>query len=359
MTTPAQTAVDHGTGVSSVSNSTPMKLAAVAYLNMLPFFADAQDVELFPTPRALNSSDQNCVAYCSSLVAGLSANKTPVTHQYGVFSSGPVLSVFLEPIIHTESHATFWKQLEELWAHRHPDPVAGLNQADAHGEIILRSSGASEQSVWMSNVLCALAGFKTISVHDDAPSALPLNANGKKNPEARLWIGDAALERRLAEPSTYRIDLGQIWNSHTGHKAWFAGWFAGHAHEKIQLNDFENEIQRRIDSWQNKSEFSRWCSVHAFLESQNRCLLKAAPNDEQNWELRDCLDEYFKVLEFVISKEEGTYLHSFYVSLKEAFSRCEIRWAAESSQWSTLDSPAQFLASATNADRNVCQGNPG
>ncbi|MFZ9519448.1 MAG: MqnA/MqnD/SBP family protein [Silvanigrellaceae bacterium] len=359
MTTPAQTGVGQETGIAISQTSTSGKLAAVAYLNMLPFFANRQDVELFTSPRALNSSSQNCQAYCSSLIAGIAANKSPITSQFGVFSSGPVMSVFIEPVLHSESHTAFWKQLEELWAHRHPDPVAGLNHADAHGEIILLSSGASEQSLWMLNVLCALAGFKTISVRDDLNAQAPLSANGKKNPEARLWIGDAAIERRLAEPLAYRIDVGQIWNSHTGHKAWFAAWFAGQSLQNSFSDELENELMQRLRDWHGKSEFSRWCSISSFLESQNRCLLKASPNDEQNWELRDCLDEYFKLLEFVVGREEGAILTSFYRALHEAFTHLEKNWAIESPQLNILNSPTQIPVSTTNAHRNVCQGNPG
>ncbi|MEN9811034.1 MAG: Menaquinone biosynthesis [Pseudomonadota bacterium] len=311
---------------------TTQSFAAVAYLNMLPFFADDASIKLYPTPRALNTDKPQCNAYCSSLIAGLSDGSRPLTSQLGVFSSGAVQSVFIEPVIHAETHAKFWKQLEELWSHRHPSPVEALRDSETHGRIVLRSSGASEQSVWMLKVLAALGGF-SIEVLIDSPSTSPSNdcapSGEKKPPEARLWIGDPALERRLQSPDAYRIDLGQVWNTHMGHRAWFAGWFAPpnqphHASQTIA------ELFKRIKAWHQGSEFFRWCATHKFLQLQDSPLLKQHSNDgqqllnsgdEQHWDIRDALSDYFAGLEFTVSEEEGKCLLEFYIELNKSFAQ--------------------------------------
>lgn len=315
---------------SKQGNPEKFSFAAVAYLNMLPFFADDQTTQLFSSPRLLNSKQPTCHAFCSSLITGLNSQLSPVTTQFGVFSSGPVQSVYIEPVIHSESHSVFWKQLEELWAHRHPNPVSGLQMSDVHGHIVLRSSGASEQSVWMLNVLMALAGFSVdLSIDNQANDQLQAkSANADKHPpEARLWIGDPALERRFTEPNAYRIDVGHIWNSHIGHKAWFAGWFvgAGSTQSADAQNDVSRELYNRIRSWNNRSEFSRWCATYKFLESQNSPLIQVTTKseqtltpDDQHWELRDSLSEYFSLIEWSISAEEGQYLWALYNQLNSA-----------------------------------------
>lgn len=309
---------------------TTQSFAAVAYLNMLPFFADDASIKLYSTPRALNSDKPQCNAYCSSLIAGLTDGSRPLTSQLGVFSSGAVQSVFIEPVIHAETHAKFWKQLEELWSHRHPSPAEALRDSETHGRIVLRSSGASEQSVWMLKILSALGGF-SIEVLTDSPSAPhsidSASTGEKKPPEARLWIGDPALERRLQSPDAYRIDLGQVWNTHMGHKAWFAGWFTPSA-QVHHTSQTIAELFGRIKVWQQGSEFFRWCAIHKFLQLQDSPLLKQhssdgqqVPNtgDEHYWDIRDALSDYFACLEFTVSEEEGKRLLEFYLELNKAF----------------------------------------
>lgn len=302
--------------------------AAVAYLNMLPFFTDDATVELFATPRSLNQSHKQCSVYCSSLIAGLSAQKQPITHEVGVFCSGTVQSVFIEPEIISESHAAFWQRLEDLWAIRHPNPVAALGDTQIHGKIILKTCGASEQSVWMFKLLSALAGF-TVEVQPNTQT----NFSDKHPPQARLWIGDPALERRRACPNAYRIDLGAIWNSHTGQKAWFAGWFAGESFNEQQRAQINQELTHRAKAWISRSEFSRWCAIYKFLESQNSVLLKplaeSSPSnslltkDEMHWDVRDVLADYFSALEFHICAEEGAQLLHFYQHLGAALNEWE------------------------------------
>jgi predicted solute-binding protein len=297
--------------------------AAVAYLNMLPFFSDDATIELFATPRSLNQSHTQCSAYCSSLIAGLNAQKLPITHEVGVFCSGAVQSVFIEPEIISESHAAFWQRLEDLWALRHPNPIAALGDTQIHGKIILKTCGASEQSVWMFKVLSALAGF-TVDVHPNTET----DFSDKHPPQARLWIGDPALERRRACPNAYRIDLGSIWNSHTGQKAWFAGWFAGESFNEHQCTQISQELNHRAKTWVSRSEFSRWCAIYKFLESQNSVLLnplaESSPSsswltkDEMHWDVRDVLTDYFSALEFHICAEEGHQLLHFYQHLGAA-----------------------------------------
>ncbi|MEY3901026.1 MAG: hypothetical protein RL189_332 [Pseudomonadota bacterium] len=338
---------------------TTQSFAAVAYLNMLPFFADDASIRLYPTPRTLNSEKPQCNAYCSSLIAGLSDGNRPLTSQLGVFSSGAVQSVFIEPVIHSETHAKFWKQLEEFWSHRHPSPAEALRDSETHGRIVLRSSGASEQSVWMLKVLSALGGF-SIEVLIDSPSTPPSTSsasNGeKKPPEARLWIGDPALERRLQSPDAYRIDLGQVWNTHMGHRAWFAGWFTPSA-QVHHTSQTVAELYGRIKVWQQGSEFFRWCAIHKFLQLQDSPLLKQHSNDgqqlpntgdEQHWDIRDALSDYFACLEFTVSEEEGKRLLEFYLELHKAFGQ----WQAAQDQKQS----AQRAASNTPRAASVTAG---
>ncbi|NBX16915.1 MAG: hypothetical protein EBR09_06065 [Proteobacteria bacterium] len=321
-------------GSAELPNSSQQstKFAAVAYLNMLPFFADDPSVELHSTPRALNSIQPKAHAYCSSLIAGLNSGKNPVSTTSGVFSSGAVQSVYIEPHITTEAHAEFWHRLESLWAHRQPNPVAALSDSESHGKIVLRTCGASEQSVWMVKVLTALAGF-SLEVIVDANSGPQVRAE-KSPPEARLWIGDPALERRLSHKNAYRIDIGEVWNSHTGHKAWFAGWFAGSAYSEKTGSELTDTLHNKTRDWASRSEFSRWCAIFKFLELQKSSLIGTRfdppaeqvnlSQEDQSWDLRDMLADYFSALEFSIAAEEGEQLLSFYKKMGAALSGWEL-----------------------------------
>lgn len=335
------------------------ELAAVAYLNMLPFFVEDASVELFASPRSLNSSERECDAYCSSLISGLKSETQLLTSQVGIFSSGRVESVFIEPVVRSDAHAIFWKQIEEYWGQRNPDPLRVLEQTNVCGQIVLRSSGASEQSVWMLQILTALAGFRVeISQEHEGCSVDSSQDTQIIYPEARLWIGDPALERRLAFPNNYRIDLGHVWNSHIGHKAWFAGWFVGRdsAPEHQDLTeDLVTELRKRANAWTARSDFSRWCEVYKFLESRKSSLLKflseneaaeatqmdgiasvkSLPSgmndarffDDQHWDLRDVLTDYFRALEYTVTEAEGNTLEALYRQLHVAFERWEKKWS--------------------------------
>jgi predicted solute-binding protein len=335
-------------------------LAAVAYLNMLPFFTDDGSVELFTTPRSLNCSIPPAQAYCSSLVAGLNAGKKPVSNQLGVFCSGSVQSVFIEPFVALETHAEFWHRLEHLWAHRQPDALAALSESEAHGKIILRTCGASEQSLWMVKVLSALAGF-TVEVMIDTDAAVKVYAE-KAPPEARLWIGDPALERRRRFPDAYRIDVSQVWNSHTGHRAWFAGWFAGSACGQADHSELTQILMNKTEAWKARSDFSRWCAAYKFLEARDSVLLNALSEknqeqvsisqDDQHWELRDMLADYFSALDFTICPEEGERLLNFYSNINTAL----LSWerGAKQPPLTTPVSGAGVL-SAADTHRNLNQ----
>lgn len=289
-----------------------LRFGAVAYLNMLPFFTGQSQFELLPSPSALNSEAHRFDVYCSSFIAGLNHGKMPITSHYGVFSSGAVMSVFVEPLFHTENHQTFWAQLQELWSHRHPSPISGLNGSENHGKVILRTSGDSAQSVWMFEVLCALAGFQVVALKDDVKA--PLNNAGKPYPEARLYIGDKALWRIKNSPNVTRLDLGEFWTRHTGRKAWFAAWFKGNKSSTCAKYKLENILNRQLNLWQSSSEFSRWCRCFAFLENQ------ALPhpvlnNFSDTADVRELLVDYFANLEHRITDEEGSELLNFYVNL--------------------------------------------
>ena len=322
------------------------ELAAVAYLNMLPFFFEKNHFTLFASPQALNAEHSKFDAYCSSLIAGLEAGKTPITLKHGVFARGAVMSVFIEPVLHKESHLNFWKQLNELWIHRHTDPVAALRQGDCHGTILLRSAGESAQSVWMFKVLCAMAGFE-VKVLGEAESFTAPDPE-KPLPEARLYIGDAALFRLKNAPHNFRLDLGELWNHHTGQIAWFAGWFEGRSASPEVRSALEKTLSFQIDAWKESSEFARWCRCFAFLESQKQSSgATPALQSEDFQELRELLSDYFHVIEHKIDSAEGGKLLSFYQDMQNAFAA----WQQRRSQGTCATLSAKGsnqLASATH-----------
>ncbi|MBM3380845.1 MAG: hypothetical protein FJY29_00170 [Betaproteobacteria bacterium] len=314
----AQNALSESTASThaAAAPATTPEIAAVAYLNMLPFFFEKSQFTLFVSPQALNAESAKFDAYCSSLIAGLDAGKTPLTLKHGVFSKGPVMSVFVEPVLHKESHLNFWNQLRELWIHRHPNPIAAFQLHECHGTVILRTAGESAQSVWMFRVLCAMAGFD-VKVLGETEAFTSPNPE-KPFPEARLYIGDAALFRLKNIPKALRLDLGEFWTSHTGHRAWFAGWFEGRSTSSAMQAALEKTLSLQVDSWNDCSEFARWCRCFAFLEAQKLSSAQAVYNEDFQ-ELRELLSDYFSCIEHKINAEEGRELLSFYLQIKNAF----------------------------------------
>lgn len=292
------------------------QLAAVAYLNMLPFFAGNSQFQLLSSPQSLNLNGSRFDAYCSSLIAGLQAGKTPLSSTLGVFSCGAVMSVFIEPVLHKESHEVFWQQLSKLWMHHHPSPIEALGNHEHHGTIVLRSSGESAQSIWMFEVLCALAGFNVEVLNEDAPGISP--DPEKPLPEAKLFIGDKALLRRRNAPHALRLDLGELWTQHTGYKAWFAAWFAGQPQSANSVEKIETMLSKQVDEWSKASEFSRWCQCYSFLESNAKSLFNFGQTEDLQ-ELRETLVDYFACLEHRIDAHEGQILLRFYLDVNNAF----------------------------------------
>lgn len=316
MSTQQQFEVPHKSDHRVQNQEFSPQLAAVAYLNMLPFFAGNIDFQLLSSPQALNLDGSRFDAYCSSLIAGLKAGKIPLSSTLGIFSRGAVMSVFIEPALHKESHEVFWQQLSKLWMHHHPTPIAALNNHEHHGTIVLRSSGESAQSVWMFEVLCALAGFKVEVLTDDAPGISP--DPEKPLPEAKLFIGDNALLQRRNAPQALRLDLGELWTQHTGYKAWFAAWFVGQPQSLFSVENIESVLFKQIDAWTNASEFSRWCQCYSFLETNAKSPLKFGQTEDLQ-ELRETLVDYFACLEHRIDSKEGQILLSFYLDINNAF----------------------------------------
>lgn len=292
------------------------RLAAVSYLNMMPFFRENKFCSLLPSPQLLNNANASYDAYCSSLVAGLRTGKTLLSSCYGVFSSGPVMSVFIEPVLHNDSHAAFWRQMNEFWSFRHSDPIASLANTQSHGTIVLQTSGESAQSVRMFEILCALAGFK-VTLSADLES-FPVDSAGKLMPTGRLFIGDAALERRVLTPDSFRLDLGEVWTKHTGQIAWFAAWFSGNEKSELSGETLQVLLEEQLNVWSNLSEFARWCSCYEFLERQQSSLLTSR-NSDSILDIRALLNDYFSCLQHKVSPELGVSLLQFYTQIFEAF----------------------------------------
>lgn len=290
-------------------------ISAVNYLNMLPFFFDTPAVRLYNSPQELNQNLADNGAFCSSLIAGIKAKKKPITTRFGVFSSQAVMTVYVEPSLTNEAHIHFWMQLEELWRHPNPNPTTTLKQTEPQGTIVLRSAGESAQSVWIFEVLSALAGFKVIVQKPEDPPVL--NARGKPLPEAQLFIGDKALLRRRQCSELYRLDLGELWARHTTRKPWFAGWFAGDQLSHDARESLEHFLSKQLEKWNELSEFSRWCKCFELLEQQ-------FPSESTQWtqeqiyELREELGDYFLTLEHSLAADEGDDLFAFYCTLDES-----------------------------------------
>jgi predicted solute-binding protein len=292
-------------------------ISAVNYLNMLPFFFDAEHVQLFASPQELNQRGSDEGVFCSSLIAGIRSKKTLVTSRFGVFSSRAVMTVFVEPDLKNEAHANFWMQVETLWQHPNPAALETLSQSEPQGSVVLRSAGESAQSVWMFEVLAALAGFKVIMLSpDDAPI---LNEKGKPLPEARLFIGDKALIRRRELPEMYRLDVGELWATHTQTKPWFAGWFSIDCHNKKSTQLVERFLDSQLKKWSELSEFSRWCKCLTMLEQQFPERTKLWTTEE-TYDLREELSEYFLTLDHSVAAEQGEALFKFYGEMEKALS---------------------------------------
>lgn len=297
-------------------------LSAVNYLNMLPFFFDAAHVQLFSSPQELNQSGLNEGAFCSSLIAGIKAKNHLLTTRFGVFSSRAVMTVFVEPNLKHEGHLNFWMQLEELWHHSNTAPLTTLLQTESHGAVVLRSAGESAQSVWMFEALAALAGFKVILLKPhDAPV---MNASGKPLPEVNLYIGDKALLRRRQFPELYRLDLGELWASHTKTKPWFAGWFSTGPQNESETQKVEHFLDAQLRKWDELSEFSRWCKCLELLEHQFPDLTSQWSTEEK-FELREELSEYFMTLDHTVEPEQGKTLFEFYSKMDEALTQWKNR----------------------------------
>ena len=289
-------------------------ISAVSYLNMLPFFFDAEHVQLFGSPQELNQSATKEGVFCSSLIAGIRSAKQLATARFGVFSSRAVMTVFVEPDLKNEAHANFWMQLESLWQHPNPSPLKTLSQTEPQGSVVLRSSGESAQSVWMFEVLSAFAGFKVILLNpDDAPI---LNERGKPLPEVQLFIGDKALLRRRELPEMYRLDIGELWATHTQTKPWFAGWFSSEQPTEKEAQWVERYLGDQLKKWGELSEFSRWCKCLALLEQQFPERTKLWTTEE-TYDLREELSEYFITLDHSVAADQGEALFEFYCSMEK------------------------------------------
>lgn len=344
MTRPTRTATVNTTQSAKrhVEHGQPLPvLAAVSYLNMLPFFFDAEQVQLFASPQELNRSNANKGAFCSSLIAGIRTKKNLVTTRFGVFSSRAVMTVFVEPELKNDAHANFWFQLEALWQHNNPAPLVTLAQSEPQGSLVLRSAGESAQSVWMFETLAALAGFRVILLKpDDAPL---FNERGKPLPEAHLFIGDKALLRRRQLPDMYRLDIGELWANHTQTKPWFAGWFSTEKCAEHEAQEIEDFLNHQLNKWNELSEFSRWCKCLSLLEQQFPERTSSWTTEEM-YDLREELSEYFLTLDHSVAPEQGEALFKFYCDMERALTEWKTKNLTLSGIRVSSDSNAKCLA---------------
>lgn len=255
----------------------PGTLGAVAYLNMLPFFADDPQVLLCESPAKLNAllSSGALLAGCCSVIAGLEAGLEPLVPHMGVAAEATVGSVYLEPLGlgSDDNQMELWSQW--LTANRNGASRVDRVHTQSHtftwpricGRLRVLTCGASAQSLWIVKTLWRLQGFETEVLaipemwhtwpEDKILQALQAQAQATAQAQpvaddlptltALLVIGDPALVRKHSMPGSsraagsknpgkdthewpqrwpWRLDVADLWASFSGLPCLFALWFA-------------------------------------------------------------------------------------------------------------------------------------
>jgi predicted solute-binding protein len=290
-----------------MTESTSLR-AAVAYLNMLPFFADDSEVKLYDSPQALNHdlTAGRVIAGCSSVIAGLDAGLRVIHPRLGVAAEGDVDSVFIEPIgVSTSQECRLaWErfvvanqdglQKDMRWiASDHIDHSGRVPT------VTILSSGASAQSLWIVKTLFLAQGY-AVSVRivgrefEQMPVAtiekqLPnLAASHPIHPDdlyCLLMIGDPALERRgtfacndegpSAQSSDssinlHRMDVAALWQSYTGLPCVFALWFTPCGDNDDHAQAAADKLLAKATEWNSFDGMRKLSFAVRFLKSRNQ-----------------------------------------------------------------------------------------
>lgn len=264
-------------------------VGAVAYLNMLPYFFGDDDVVLHRTPQELNRAlaAGEVDAGCSSVVAGFELGLEPLWPLAGVGAEAGVRSVYLEPVVASETERFQWQSLRAAFSAVHQHDCDGASRQSlglAQGkvsEVLLLSSGASAQSLWLCENLLSGMGVHT-RVRLIEPSLLRcspqeilshLGPSDADQLRCVLAIGDPALRRLYLFPEPehvlLRFDLGELWRDYTGLPCLFALWFARKGLSESVRSALGERMLVGLDRWNGLTLEQRMDAALAFLERAN------------------------------------------------------------------------------------------
>lgn len=270
------------------------RCAAVAYLNMLPFFADDPEITLYHSPQALNAdlAAGRVVAGCSSVIAGLDAGLNIIKPRLGVAAEGDVDSVFIEPIgmdANPESRSV-WQRFVTANEGGFKKNILPLefDPERSTPSVTILSTGASAQSLWIVKSLFLAQGY---AVHtrtvDLEVEQMPVRQIHEHVSRLGIWhpakaddlccllmIGDPALERRAALPreraDLNRLDVAALWQSYTGLPCVFALWFTPcAADDELTLRAAER-LSQRAQQWTGMDVAEKFRFAARFFKSRNQ-----------------------------------------------------------------------------------------
>jgi predicted solute-binding protein len=257
-------------------------MGVVSYLNMLPFFYDDSGTCLVAkSPAELNGLlvSGKVAAGCVSNIAGLRHGLRLILPAMGVACRGPVKSVYLEPLIVDSADIEFWDRFERRNGSKNNDLIAVIERKQSRSDISgqkveIMTSGASEQSLWLTQTLLALQGFESsVSLIEGADSKLQaellkLKIPDKSCPRVLLSIGDPALARLQNFQNFFRMDVSQLWFERTGLPCVFAAWYESKAEiGAAQTTAFETQKRRKaVLSWGEFEKDAKKARIQSFLE---------------------------------------------------------------------------------------------
>ena len=282
--------------------------AAVAYLNMLPFFADDSEVKLYDSPQALNQdlTAGRVIAGCSSVIAGLDAGLRVIQPRLGVAAEGDVDSVFIEPIGMTNNsdcrlawerfvvanHTGLQKKIPSV-------AIEPNRKSDRAPTVTILSSGASAQSLWIVKTLFLAQGYavalriidreleqlSVCSIENHLPDLGVTYPRHEGDLCCLLMIGDPALERRgtfacsderssaqSSESSLnlHRLDVAALWQSYTGLPCVFALWFTPCGDNDDRAQAAADKLLAKATEWNSFDGSRKLNFAVRFLKSRNQ-----------------------------------------------------------------------------------------
>lgn len=307
-----------------------MRLGAVSYLNMLPYFLDDSEVICFPSPAQLNENiDSNLdLVGCSSAVFGLRSG-CHLVEGFGISAQSKVRSVFLAPHEVKASQGKTWDEVRCRVFQPPPDWMSKLGLASpgsAPVAIRVFSNAHSAQSQWLFQCLFAYSGFR-LEFWNTSDSILSLptpefeewlisEKGGEYAPRdnaitARLFIGDLALRNWFERTESQRercLDLADLWNEWTGLPCVFAGWCTRSTH--VNQAEVRAKIELKLLKWEGLSSPEKRLAIGRYVKTHPQTNLK--PLD------LDFLSDYLDGIRFRFStREEQTW--SYYRQMWKSY----------------------------------------